>query len=47
MKTIELYEVRMGISDIAVGFDEKFRFRFTFFIYSDIIFFYKFIGRKF
>jgi len=25
MKTIELNAVRMGILDIAVGFDEKFR----------------------
>ena len=25
MKTIELYAVRMGISGIAVGFNEKFR----------------------
>jgi len=25
MKTIELYTVRMGILDIAAGFDEKFR----------------------
>ena len=25
MKTIELKTVRMGILDIAVGFDEKFR----------------------
>jgi len=26
MKTIELNAVRMGILDIAVGFDEKFRY---------------------
>jgi len=26
MKTIELYAVRMGILDIAAGFDEKFRY---------------------
>jgi len=27
MKTIEFNAVRMGILDIAVGFDEKFRFK--------------------
>ncbi len=34
MKTIELNAVRMGILDIAVGFDEKFR------INNELIFFF-------
>jgi len=30
MRTIELNAVRMGILDIAIGFDEKFRLKFDF-----------------
>jgi len=34
IKTIELSAVRMGILDIAAGFDEKFRFLLKFFAKS-------------